>query len=193
MPKYRTKRHSVTQPSDLSYRLIPLTQGQNAIVDAADYEWLNQWPWYADWGGRKKNFYVQRFQGRKVIRMHRFILGCKKRSEHGDHINGNTLDNRRANLRKCTVTQNNRNMRLPQHNTSGFKGVSWEKRRGQWETYITIKNKKKHLGYFSSREDGARAYDKAAKKHFGKFALLNFPSIRQPRNRDSRKPRVGGA
>src|SRR5712664_3648473 len=117
MPKRRVLRHEVTQPSDTSYRLIPLTQGKNAIVDTKDFEWLSQWNWCAECVDGY--FYAIRRSFRKRISMHGAILKIKT-GEEGDHRNHDTLDNRRKNIRRCTRTQNARNVRKPWDNRSGF-------------------------------------------------------------------------
>ena len=114
MPKRRVRRHEVVQPQDQSIRLIPLTQGQNAVVDAADYEWLNQWNWHAHWFESSKTFYAGRnisaSEGRPmgVVTMHRELLQDGSNLDT-DHRNGNGLDNRRSNLRICTRSQNCQN------------------------------------------------------------------------------------
>jgi hypothetical protein len=88
-----------------------------------------------------------------------------------DHINGNPLDNRRENLRSATQQMNGINTGLCSTNTSGFKGVSPEK--GKWSAQIHVMNRKKFLGYFDDKVEAAKAYNSAAKKHFGEFAWLN--------------------
>jgi hypothetical protein len=172
--KYRVKRHTVVQPLEESYRLIPLTQGQNAIVDTADFEWLGRWNWVAKWNGHTRSFYVER---RGNIRMHRLILDCKS-GEQGDHRNHDTLDNRRGNLRKCTQADNSHNQPKRRNNKSGFKGVSyygWHRITPKWLACIKPNSKSISIGYFDTPEEAARAYDKVAKKLFGEFAHLNFP------------------
>src|ERR1700741_4140580 len=120
----RVKRHAVIQPLETDYRFIPLTRNQNAIVDAADFEWLSQWNWYAMWSKCTKSFYAaRRGPCSSVIFMHRLIIDSEKLVDHKDH---NTLDNRRENLRKCTYMQNSQNKRMRRNNRSGFKGVRWE-------------------------------------------------------------------
>ena len=177
MPKCRVKRHSVTQPEDISYRLIPLTQGQNALVDAADFEWLSKWNWCAHWSETKNGFYAERGTSKDgAIAMHRVILECSK-SEQGDHRNGNTLDNRRRNLRRCAHAQNVKNHCRYKNNKSGFIGVSMirESQINPWRAVINIDKKRIHLGCFSDPQAAARAYDAAATRLFGAFASLNFP------------------
>jgi hypothetical protein len=163
------KRHAVTQPQDASYRFIPLTKNQTAIIDATDFEWLSKFNWCASWNPHLRAFYAQKGKG---VSMHRFILGCKA-GEIGDHINGNTLDNRRENLRKCTMAESNRNRKLHRRNRSGFKGVSLAN--GKWEAVICIDGTDLRLGRYTSPQKAARAYDEAAKRYHGVFASLNFP------------------
>lgn len=90
-----------------------------------------------------------------------------------DHINRISHDNRWENLRACNQSQNRGNTKLHKNNTSGYKGVSWFKRDKKWRAAITKNRKVHHLGYFTKKEDAARAYNKAALDFFGEFALLN--------------------
>jgi len=174
MPKRRVRRREVVQPLDKEYRYLPLTQNQFAIVDAADFDWLNQWNWFAFWHEKTRGFYARRFGGhRKPIWMHRLILNCEGK-EQGDHKNRNTLDNRRNNLRKATDFQNKANRGIRKTNTSGYKGVSWVKKDKKWRAAMGYQYKKLYLGYFNSPEEAARAYDAAAMKYHGEFARLNF-------------------
>lgn len=157
---------------------IPLTQGKFALVDDADYERLNQWKWYAVRGC--KTFYAARQirinkgrGGQRLIFMHRIILGLSKNdTQQTDHINGNGLDNRAVNLRKCSPLQNCRN-RTGRHNTkSKYKGVVFC--RNRWRARITDTGKQIHLGYFGAEKDAAMAYDHKAKLIHGDFAYTNF-------------------
>src|SRR6266403_1594641 len=128
MPKRRVKRHSVSQPLDKSYRLIPLTRNQNALVDTDDFNWLNQWNWCALLSKHTKTFYAVRTENEKMLYMHRVVLGCTA-AEDSDHRNHDTLDNRRQNLRRCTPTQNKQNAKPRRNGSSGFRGVYWNKER----------------------------------------------------------------
>jgi hypothetical protein len=173
--KRPVKRHEVQQPPDASYRLIPLTQGQNTIVDAADYEWLNQWNWLAHWNPHTKSFYASRYAvcaaRCKTFYMAREIMGCGK-AEEADHISHDTLDNRRTNLRKSTRQQNARNKRRRLDSQNQYKGICWRRDAKKWTARINGV----HLGYFSDPVDAAHAYDEAAKRLHGEFACLNFIS-----------------
>lgn len=168
MPKKPVKRHSVTQPSDQSYRLIPLTQGQNAIVDADDFERLSQWNWCAAWAEGTQSFYAMAWrQGGGHIRMHAKVIECP-RGMFIDHKNHDTLDNRKSNLRLCTYTQNLQNQMRRTTNSSGFKGVY--KYGAKWTAHIRVNKKKIHLGTFTTSEAASLAYKEAAKHYFGEFS-----------------------
>lgn len=119
---------------------------------------------------RHSNGYIR--VGHKYL--HRLVLGAKK-GQIVDHINGNPLDNRRANLRLATRSQNLFNRGRPKHNTSGFKGVHFCKRTKRYRASIRANNRVVRLGRFDTAAKAARAYDKAARVHHGDFAQLNFP------------------
>lgn len=160
---------------------IPLTKNKIALVDDRDYARLMSiGPWYAHRG--KHTWYAARhintLDGRKVLYMHAAILGtfCVN-GRCGDHADGNGLNNQRYNLRRATTAQNNANKRKQRNGrTSQFRGVSTHKRRpGMFRAVV----KGRDLGFFSTEEDAARAYDRAASQEFGPFAALNFPMERE--------------
>jgi len=110
---------------------------------------------------------------RKIF-MHREIakrMGLDLSNEI-DHKDNNGLNNRRENLRTATHAQNNQNKGKSKNNTSGYKGVNWEKRRNKWRARIYFNKNYIHLGYFNDIEEAAKAYEKAAKKYHGKFARI---------------------
>lgn len=121
--------------------LIPLTQGQFAKVDDASFEQLTQWNWYAHWNIRTQTFYAQRTHKKKVIHMHRFLLNLGNRRDiQVDHINRDTLDNQKSNLRTATQSENRCNIKVYRNNILGVKGVRLHKSSGRWEARIQ-KNK----------------------------------------------------
>lgn len=162
---------------------IKLTQGQVTIVCDCHAHLLEGYKWQAAYSTRTHSFYAVRKArvpemlcgAPRTISMHTVVNGTP-RGFLTDHKNHNTLDNRCENLRTATHSQNNRNRnkRTPQNSTCSYKGVSWNKRDRKYQVHITIKNKKRHVGYFDSEEDAARAYDEAARKQYGEFASLNF-------------------
>jgi len=156
-------------------RLIPLTQDKFAIVDAEDYERLSRYKWHASKKGRC--WYAASQRSKKRLTMHRVILNAP-RGLVVDHINHNGLDNRRKNLRLCTVAQNNQNSRphIRLNKLSKYKGVTFDKNRNLFNASIRQNKKGYFLGGFKEERDAAKAYDKKARELFGKFAYLNFPA-----------------
>jgi len=96
-----------------------------------------------------------------------------------DHINHNGLDNRKANLRPAMHWQNvcNRPKSPRTKSRSKYKGLTWHKRKGKWHVRIRFKGHTESLGYFDNETDAAAAYDQAAKRYHGRFAILNFPRV----------------
>jgi len=145
-------------------RQIPLTQNQFALVDDADFDWLNQFKWCAHWNPCTKSYYAMRGSKpkngkRHVIRMHREILGLKRGDKlEGDHRNHNTLDNQRENLRAVTCQQNH-------WNRKNSKGYSWDKRTKKYQARIKLNNKVISLGLFSTTKGAHNAYLQAKKQY----------------------------
>lgn len=108
-----------------------------------------------------------------IVSMHHIVSGRPKSGYISDHINGNRLDNRRENLRFCTLSQNSMNRGMRNDNKSGYKGVSYYRNNGKWRACIRINGKTKHLGYFPSIESAAVAYNLGAKKFFGEYSKIN--------------------
>jgi hypothetical protein len=149
---------------------IPLTRGFVAVVDGDDADRVTAaGPWCAAPNGR--NVYAHR----RIVRdgkattqgMHAFLTGFAR----CDHVNGDGLDNRRANLREATHGQNMANRR-PQG--PSYKGIT-RRSDGRWQAQIQAARVHRHLGYFATPEAAAAAYDAAAVELFGEFARLNFP------------------
>ncbi len=109
-----------------------------------------------------------------TLLMHRLIMDAPKGMEV-DHINGNSLDNRKSNLRICTRSQNQRNSGPLKNNTSGYKGVVRYHRIKKWAARIKHNSKSIHIGCYDDKEEAARARDKKAKELHGEYAYLNFP------------------
>jgi hypothetical protein len=162
-----------------AFRRIPLTQGKFAIVDPDDYSLLSRYKWHASKNAgtfyAKRNAYSTENASTRAVCMHRRIMNAPDDFVI-DHINYNGLDNRKANLRLATRTQNNRHTRITINpGTSKYKGVSWYKREKRWAVRITADGKTIPIGYFKNEIEAALAYDHAAKKYHREFAALNFP------------------
>lgn len=160
-----------------NYYEIPLTQGQVAFVDFEDYWKLAGYRWIAAWSKKTMSYYAMRTgpmeNGKpgKSIRMHREILGLNYGDPlHVDHVNCDTLDNRKVNLRVCSRKENARNARRYSTNRSGFKGVGYFKPANKWRSRLRVDGKLIALGLFRTPEDAHAAYIVAAKKYFGEFA-----------------------
>ena len=164
-------RRKPPSPQSDGIRFIPLTKGKFAIVDVEDYDWLSKYKWHAV--KCDSRFYAYRSKNRRSVSMHREIMRAPK-GMVVDHIDGNSSNNRRTNLRVCTVSQNHQNRRRT-YGSSKYKGTWWDKRRKKWVAGITFKGKYIYLGFFDSEIEAAKAYDKKAAELFGEFAYLNFP------------------
>ena len=159
-------------------RAIPLTQGKFALVDEADYADLIRHSWSANrnrsgYNGHHDTFYAVRSKPGQTIRMHRQVMDAGP-DQVVDHINHNGLDNRRCNLRLCSIAENARNTQgWRKRSSSRYKGVSYRRRSNKWRAAITYKRKQLSLGQFDSETDAARAYNEKARELFGEFAYLN--------------------
>lgn len=148
---------------------IALTQGYVALVDDEDFARVSRLKWHADWS--PSGWYAKAESGGRQVRMHRYIIGAPPDVDV-DHRNGNTLDNRRKNLRPATPSGNAANQRIKPH-SSKYKGVR-KHRDGKWEARIRHQQRLTYLGLHPSEEQAARAYDRAARELFGEFARTNF-------------------
>jgi len=166
-----------------AFRRIRLTQDKFAIVDPDDYPRLSIYRWHAN--KTRDTCYAQRKvwdakqKKELTIKMHRQILNVPD-SLLIDHINRNGLDNRKANLRPATYSQNvcNRPKSRYAPSRSKYKGLTWHKRKSKWHVRIRVEGRTISLGYFRDQIQAARAYDAAAREHHKDFAVLNFPNRR---------------
>lgn len=153
--------------------ILKLKHGKQVTVDD---DWVNPLPvqWYMTAKGYVRASWVEDGK-RHQTSLHRLVIGAKK-GEIVDHINGDTTDNRRANLRIVTYSQSNMNKGPHKGKISKYRGVYRETLNGNWYARIDSRSLYKRLGTFKSEEEAARAYDKAAKEAYGEYARLNFAS-----------------
>ncbi len=157
-------------------KFILLTKGKSAIIDDEDYNKINNFKWCADMKPVSKNYYAKRRiveNGKaKYIQMSRFIMNCPL-GMFVDHINHNTLDNRKKNLRIVNRRQNQMNKSKNKKKSSKYKGVYWDNYFKKWKAEITSNYKKTYIGSFNNEIEAALSYNKYAIKMFGSFACLN--------------------
>jgi hypothetical protein len=155
------------------YAYVELTKGLEAIIDIEDADSVGLFNWHAQ--VHASHQYATRWvvtdDGKTLLGMHRFILNAPS-GMVVDHINGNGLDNRRCNIRLASRSQNMHNSKMQCNNTSGFKGVHWDKNKRKWQANIKLHDKRRYLGSFDTAEDAAKAYQKAADKMHLDFARM---------------------
>lgn len=157
---------------------IPLTQGYFALVDNEEESMLKRHKWCVS--VKATGVYAVRRvtvspKKHRMVYMHRLLIGLKYGDKkQADHINGDTLDNRKCNLRVCNHRQNQQNSKSARHSSSKYKGVTWSKNNQKWLARICICGKSIHLGSFSSEKDAAHMYDRVALAEFKKFVKTNF-------------------
>lgn len=152
-------------------RLIPLTQGQFAKVDDTDYDRLSAYLWSAQWCVKTKSFYARRWvpkkervDGKKILSMHRAIMRATP-EQLIDHINHDTLDNQRCNLRCATSSENS-------HNRKGVAGFHFrtDARTSRYRVRIGVAGKRISVGTYRTEEEAKTARIKAEQRYFGEFA-----------------------
>lgn len=155
----------------LSSRTYP---GLIAVIDDEDAALISGYTWVPS--KREKTFYAYAYvrgtsrRGHENAAMHRLIAGAAP-GQKVDHADRNGLNNTRANLRFGSDSQHSANQDIRADNTSGYRGVSWDKSKGNWLVYV----RQRYVGRFDDPLEAARAYDRRARAEFGEFAVLNFP------------------
>lgn len=154
---------------------VSCINNKSFIIDIDDVSKVQQYLWHVNSRG-----YVISGSIKPNIRLHRFLLGLTKASDvFVDHISGDTTDNRRSNLRVCACRENSRNQVITSKNTSGFKGVSYWKRKRKFIAEIVYRDDdhgrhRVYLGSFDSAKQAAMVYDQAAVLYHGEFARTNY-------------------
>jgi hypothetical protein len=158
-------------------RVIRLPQGKEALLSDEDFDYLNQWIWSVTIS--RTTAYATRQTprpNRKTIYMHKVVAARMGIAGRTDHKDRNGLNNQRENLRAATRSQNQLNQDRSKMNRSGYRGVSWNSVCNKWQVRTYLEGKQVHVGYFDSPIEAAKAYDRAARRLHGEFAILNFPT-----------------
>lgn len=146
-------------------------QGRHALIDNDDFAHVSRYKWHSDRNGyavRTTSFWIEGAKKHQHIYMHRELI-CAPPGQIVDHINRNKVDNRKDNLRFCTISQSNCN--LKRKNKSGYKGV--RPTRSGWAVEIDSDGQRIYVGHYQDLKKAVSAYNSAAEKHHGEFAYLN--------------------
>jgi HNH endonuclease len=169
-----------TRPDCHDTRLICLTRGMVAKISFQDLEKISRYRWHAKYNKTTDSYYAYRNESRlgknhqACISMAREICGLMDGDKRQpDHVNHDTLDNRRGNLRIATRAQNNSNRRRYSSNTSGHKGISWNPEIRKWMAWFQFEGKRQYLGSFAVLSDAVERYKSAAGRLHGEFACID--------------------
>ena len=163
------KFSAITIEGDIAY--VELTQGKIAIIDTKNVPLIKNYPWYAWFNKNTNSWYAAHKTAKRFFWMHRLVLNATK-GVFVDHVNHDSLDNRETNLRFCTQSQNHHNQRIRSNNSTGFKGVSFNKQRHGYMALIMVNKKRVELGVFDTAEKAHAAYCEAATRFFEDFACF---------------------
>lgn len=149
---------------------VPLTRGYEAVIDAVDVTIVEGFRWYAMPDKNTVYAATTTYDGgkKKTVRMHRLLMSVPSEI-FVDHRDTDGLNNRKKNLRKATVTQNNQNRNSRKNTSSLLKGVSWHKTDKRWQARIKINGTERHLGRYPTAEAAHAAYCEASAKYHGEF------------------------
>lgn len=152
---------------------IPLTQGQEAIVDDHWYEYLMQWKWQAWWSRHTQSYYAQRTEYKPIKRLVRMarVVALTPDGMECDHIHHLTLDNRESELRNVTHSQNQMNKRPRIKNTLGVTGICIRSDSGKYVTQLYFEGKRVLYKTFHTLEEAVQARREAEKKFFGEYSI----------------------
>jgi hypothetical protein len=150
--------------------IIITIHGHEVIIDKEDFNRVAEIGcWQIHDAGNNKYVVHYNYKLLPAIRLHRIIINCPN-DKVVDHINGDTFDNRKSNLRICTIHQNNFNKTKQKRNTSGYKGVSWHIHDKKWQVTIQVSGKKLYIGQYHDIQEAHKAYCEAAIKYHGEYA-----------------------
>ena len=183
-------KNEYTLSEDGKTAYVKLTQGQIAIIDAEDLERIGERRWYAAWNPSRQSYTATSTtctpgKSNTTVYMHRIIMNAKE-GEFVDHINGDSLLDKKSNLRICTPAENARNLPKSSRNTSGTKGLT--KRNGKWIASIRMDGKLKHIGSYDFYEDALTARKDYEQKCYGEFVSDREKVVHSRPNKRNRLP-----
>ncbi len=178
----KTELSKTEMPQALDIAIaIPFSNGEFALIDKIDHD-LSYMSWHVSSTKKYAQHKITEKSGkRKYTFLHR-IIGERMlsrpltRDDFIEHKNGNKLDNRRENLSPITRSEAVQRSKTSLSNTSGYKGVNYNKNRNKWQARIKFHGQTKSLGYYHTPEEAAKAYNKAATELYGENARLNILS-----------------
>jgi len=157
-------------------KAIPLRNGVSTSLDDEDYDRAQAFRWHKTANGYVAGTVIE--QGaRKRVYLHRWLLDAQP-GQLVDHLDGNPLNNRRANLRLATRSQNQANRRRNRTSRSRYKGVTWHQGQQRWMARLQVNGRRITIGYYADPLQAAYEYDAFARTYFGEYARLNFPPRR---------------
>lgn len=176
MPKFNPPNTIIEGP-ETSEIIMPT--GERILIDTTDLDLVKKHKWSIKVRSRRRGrdlIYAGTWNGNsanpRTVLLHRLLLNAPKGTEV-DHRDGNTLDCRRSNLRLATPTQNRVNSGPTAQHRSGYRGVRYDKRSGQWIAQMNVDKRSKQIGRFDTKEAAAEAYNRAAREYHGEFAYQN--------------------
>lgn len=175
VPNIKNKKYNTYDLESEEYGVGYTLKGKVFYFDKEDYELIKDYCWWINDSG----YVVTSLNNNKKIRMHRLIMGDVDKNIRIDHINHNTLDNRKCNLREVTNAENLRNGKLRKTNKSGVVGVFFDKTRNKWIASITVDYKNIYLGRYDCIEDAIKARKEAEEKYFGEYSYDNSMELAQ--------------
>jgi len=149
---------------------IYLNGNYTILIDTKDYPLVKDVTWRIH--NSRGVLYARGWNGKKLIFLHRILIGIPPKGYDIDHINQNSLDNRRENLRICTHAENCQNAKLSKINKSGYRGVSWNNTNKNWRVRLTARPTIE-VGSFHTLIEAVNAYDAAIVKRRCEFGVTN--------------------
>ena len=153
---HKTNKYNINNEYGIGYS----NNNEEFYFDLEDYDKIKDYCWHIN-----KKYACTKYKNNRIM-MHRLIMNCPK-DKVVDHINGNTLDNRKSNLRICTQHENSYNKVKGKNNTSGYKGVSWDKNANKW----SVRLHNKYLGLYNSLEEAVKVSKEFDKNEYGEFSV----------------------